>query len=137
MASASSVTLYSLLNRFNLDEGECNREVTKGHLEELCKTNFAQWRLLPPPLALDVESISVDDIERSAVEEYDRKLSFFYQWKHMKGTAATYRKLILSLLATKCEEDASNVCKILKRDATVYQYPARARYRWAHHGKSV
>lgn len=127
------VTLYSLLHRFNLDEGECNKAASKAHIEELCKANCTQWRQLPSPL--DVETVSVGEIERSTVEESDRRLSFLSQWKQIKGSAATYRQLIMALLGIKCDEDAANVCKLLKRDATVHRYPARRYFRWSSHGE--
>ncbi len=126
-------TFYSMLNRFNLDEAECKREVTKAHIEELCKTNCTQWRLLPS--RLDVETISVGDIEAKTVEENERRHCFFFEWKQIKGSAATYRHLIIALLDIKCDEDAADMCKILKRDATVHQYPVRPHFRWSSRGK--
>lgn len=127
------VTLYSLLHRFNLDEGECNKVVSKAHVEGLCKANCTQWRLLPTPL--DVETISVDDIERNAIEESDRRCSFMYQWKQIKGFTATYRQLITALLKIKCSEDAACLCKLMKKDATVHLYPARRYFRLSSHGE--
>ena len=127
------VTLYTLLYRFNLDEGECDKAVRKAHIEELSKANFDQWRLLPPPL--NVESISVEGIERDIPVEKDRKCSFLYQWKQIKGFAATYRQLINALIAIKSTEDAANVCKVMKRDATVHPYPARHYFRLSRRGE--
>jgi pentatricopeptide repeat protein len=121
------VNLYTLLHRFNLDEGECNKVVKKDHVEEFCKANCTKWRLLPPPL--DVETVSVEEIERNNVKEMDRRCSLLNQWKQMKGYAATYRQLLNALLNMKCTEEAANLCKLMKRDATVHPYPARHYFR--------
>ena len=96
-----------------------------------CRASCTQWRFLPSHL--DVEQIAIGDMERLMTDENEMKLSFFFQWKQLKGSSATYRKLILALLEAKCEEDAAGVCKLVKRDSTVHHYIVPPK--WSYRGK--
>ena len=67
------------------------------------------------PSHLGVPQIYVHDINRNSTEESERRSNFFFGWKELKGSAATYKALITALLDIDCREDAEGVCRFLKK----------------------
>ena len=108
--STVSVTLSSLMKKYQLKEEDLDKQVTDEHLDDIASSHCTKWRSLPSRLGM--ESIVVNDIIHTFTKEEDRRNAFFYKWKDIKGSAATYRKLIEALLGIKCREDAEGVCKL-------------------------
>ena len=107
------VELTFLMEQYRLSESDCGIQVTDIHLEKLSNILGRKWRSLPA--YLEMKSTVIDDIdyERLGCDESDKRLSFLNKWKEMRGTQATYRKLINALLEINCRNDAEKVCKLL------------------------
>ena len=88
-------------------------EIIKCHLQEISSTLCEDWRSLPAHL--EVEGIVVKDIDRKPIEECEKRHCFLSKWQGEKGSDATYKKLIASLLAIKCRGDAEKVCKLVQK----------------------
>ena len=106
-----TVTLGDLMRLYELNEGDCSKPISGNHLDEISRTLCGGWRSLPTHLGMP--EIAVKDLERDFKIENERRNGFFFQWKEMQGSAATYKKLIIALLDIKCREDAEGVCKLL------------------------
>lgn len=96
---------------YELADGDCNQPINMVHFDVISRTLCGGWRSLPT--YLDMIEILVKDLERDLKVESERRKAFFSQWKAMKGSAATYKKLIIALLYINCVEDAEGVCKLL------------------------
>ena len=99
----------SVRERYGLTPSDCNRVVSDCHLQ---KVSCKDWRLLPCHLGLN--TIVVKDIDRSLGEERGKRYDFLLQWKQMKGSEATYVKLIGALEKISCKLDAESLCMLLK-----------------------
>ena len=108
-----SLRMDSLLNLYGLKDEDCNLEITKCHLQEISSSLLEDWRSLPAHL--EMEEIVVRDIDRKPVDESEKRHSFLSKWKSEKGSGATYKKLMASLLAIKCRGDAEKVCKLVQK----------------------
>lgn len=100
------------MEHYQLSEESCNRKVSNTHLEKISESFCRKWRSLPS--FLEMETIVVNDIDHSSNDEGGKRLAFFLKWKHMKGSTATYRKLLSALLEINCKEDAEGVCEMLQ-----------------------
>lgn len=131
-SGGGSVTVNSLMAEYKLEAEDIgNREISTPHLESLCTSHFSQWRLLPSHL--EVEGISVEGIDCKFAGERERRLAFFFQWKHMKGPGATYGRLLDALVVMKCVGDAEAVCKVLTKQDPTHKYPVKPLFRWPRH----
>ena len=109
VSSSSDVT--DLLEQFSLQEEDCNKEVSAAHVEDVSRRACSKWRSLPAPL--EMEEIVVNDVDRERQQEQERRQLFLDKWKDLKGSKATYKKLISALLATERRKDAEYVCQLL------------------------
>ena len=96
--------------------GDCNRQVSDSHLEELSRTHCKDWRRIPPHLGL--EGIMRDDIDRNGHDERGKRYDFFTGWKERKGADATYKALMTALLKIGSRNDAEYVCQLLQPAST-------------------
>ena len=108
----SHSAFLKLIQRYGLTEGDCNKEVSDIDLQRISSSYCKHWKKLPAYLGL--ESIVVEDLERSQEEEDTKRHKFLLRWKDRKGSAATYGKIINALLKIKSRQDAERVCAILK-----------------------
>ena len=108
---ASPVSLHSLLEHYQLKEEDYNRPISDQHLDEISHSFCRQWRSLRPQLG--IESIVEHDIDHGSSDEKAKRRSFFYEWKHLQGSAATYKRLIRALLKIGCREDAESICQLV------------------------
>jgi hypothetical protein len=113
---AEHPNLSILMEHFRLSEHDCSLEVTDVHAEKISSSFCSKWKSLPP--YLEIEDIVAKDINRCLVDESDKRHLFLKKWKEMKGSEATYRKLINALLEVKCRQDAERVCKLLQNKST-------------------
>ncbi len=93
-----------LMERYGLTEQDCNKEISDLHLDSIsrsCCTGGA-WKGLATHI-LETESVRaadvVSDIERKQISDEEKRRDFFYHWKQMKGSDATYKALITALSA--------------------------------------
>lgn len=122
-----TLTLRSLIEQYQLSEEDCNSVISTEHLEKISDGHCLRWRLLPP--FLGVEGSTIDIIERDFVEEKEKRHAFFFQWRQMKESEATYKTLISALLGNRSTEDAHSLCKMLQnRPSISLQYPVRPRF---------
>ena len=122
MAEAA-VTMRSLLKLYELKEEDCNQQISSLHLNEISLNYCQKWRFLPA--RLNLKDIVADDISRGLGNEEDKRHAFFLKWKQVKGSDATYRRLIGALLEIKCRQDAEAVCRLLQesKSATLKHGP--------------
>jgi hypothetical protein len=106
--------LSIVMEDFKLSDTDCSLQVTDAHEEKISSSFCGKWRLLPSHL--EMEDIVAEDIDREhpGGEESEKRCSFLKKWKKMRGSGATYRKLINALLEAKCRSDAEGVCKLLQ-----------------------
>ena len=111
--SSDKTLTVTLLEQYELTEDDCNQKISDYHCSEISRTLCGGWRGLPSHLG--VPQIYVHDINRNSTEESERRSNFFFGWKELKGSAATYKALIAALLDIDCREDAEGVCRFLKK----------------------
>ena len=109
----AEISLASLVKQYNLGE-DVKGKITDVHLEVISRSYCGKWKRLPSHL--NMESVVVDDIDRLAIDEDEKRLKFLSTWKTTKGSDATYKKLISALLKIKCVYDAEGVCEILQQN---------------------
>ena len=106
-------SVTSLVENYGLLPEKCDQQISDVHLEEISRCGCKDWKSLSPHM--EMESILVDDICRhSQMSEREKRHDFFLQWRDLKGSEATYRKLISALLKIKSRNDAEMVCKLLQ-----------------------
>ncbi len=110
------VTTNSLLEKFQLTDEDCDKQVSDRHLAELSRTHCRNWRQLPPYLYM--ASIVEHDIDCDSRGERKKREDFFKEWKEMKGSDATYKALIGALLKIGSRNDAEYVCQLLMRPSS-------------------
>lgn len=108
------------MHQFQLTVEDCDKQVSDSHLEEISRSCCVKWRSLPSHLELP--KVVSADIDREHIGEEEKRNSFFSTWKLMKGSYATYRKLIYALLKIECRDDAGKVCKLLKKFVSAHQH---------------
>ena len=108
---ASTVSIQSLVDYYELSEGSLDLQVSDRHLDEIACTSCRQWKSLATRLG--VPSIVVDDIDARQVSEEEKRRNFFFKWKSIEGSNATYRRLIEGLVEIRSQEDAESVCKLM------------------------
>ena len=84
MGSWVTIMESELLREFELTEEDSEQPISDPHLEEISRTSSMKWRSLPPHLELP--DTTVGGIERDSQKENERRNSFFFTWKHKKGT---------------------------------------------------
>lgn len=109
----AEATTSSLLELYQLKEKDCNQQISSLHLNEISLNYCQKWRFLPARLKL--KDIVADDISRGPGNEEDKRYTFFLKWKQIKGSEATYKRLISALLEIKCKQDAEGVCRLLQQ----------------------
>ena len=62
---------------------------------------------------MDLTSLVVNDIESTFASEMEKRLEFLIAWRKIKGSDATYKRLIDALLMIGCREDAEGIHKLL------------------------
>ena len=110
--STPETSVDSLMEDYKLTEGVFNAQVTDKHRVDICRSCLGKWRSLPP--SLKMLDITADNIDKSNLDEEDKKIEFLKKWKQIKGSSATYRNLVCALLEISCKEDAEFVCKLLQ-----------------------
>ena len=107
--------LSSLLERYQLqDESSIDQQITEIHLDQISSSCCRQWKRLPA--YLDMEAIVGHDANLSASDEADKRRLFFFKWREIKGTKATYRKLVEALVKMECGGDAEKVCMLVSQN---------------------
>ena len=106
------ITFISLIKRFELHEEDCNQEVVDTHIEDISRSCSCQWKNLPSYLGM--RDNVPEDIEHEQKSEVEKRLTFFKQWKQMRGSEATYKCLITALLNIDRTKDAEHVCQLIK-----------------------
>ena len=118
---ASTVSISSLIDCYELSNESLKLTVIDRHLDEIARTSCRQWKSLATRLG--VPRIVVDDIDACQVSEEEKRRNFFFKWKSMEGSNATYRRLIKGLVEIRSQEDAESVCKLLMESNVVTQQP--------------
>ena len=104
-------SVSSLFSHHQVKEEDADKQVSDKHLDEISRTCCRKWKSLRPHL--EMEEIVEHNIGRGPGDEEEKRRSFFFQWKDVMGSAATYKMLICALLKINCREDAECVCKLL------------------------
>ena len=117
MAKDMPFTYDELVKAYNLTEEDCIVQVSDILLEKICSSCCGKWRFMCPHLGM--EAIVKEDIDRGPGGEEEKRYTFFTKWKKMKGSRATYKRLIGALLNIYCGEDAEKVCKLLSEKDSI------------------
>ncbi len=99
------------MKQFGLSEEHYNQKVSDPHVDTISRSHCKSWR--PLYSHLELEEIVVSDTNKNHSLEVDKRNAFFSVWRAMKGSEATYRKLVYALLKTSARQDAEGVCKLL------------------------
>ena len=96
-----------------LSEKDWNRTVSDVHADEISRHYCKKWRSLYPHLEL--QKIVVTDAEIDYNTEEARRHDFITKWRDIKGSEATYKKLVCGLLKIDQKLDAENICRLLAK----------------------
>ena len=119
---AEGESFSNLLKQYNLKEEECRDLISSHHFDKISETLCKEWESLPSRLGMP--DITVSDIKKQNYNsERERRRALFTKWKDMKGSIATYEKLIRALLDAGCKNDAEGVCKLLLKDTEAWPKP--------------
>ncbi len=99
------------MKQFGLSEEHYHQKVSDTHVDTISRSCCDQWRSLYS--YLELQKIVVSDTDKNHTLEVDKRNGFFGVWREMKGSDATYRKLVYALLKTGARQDAESVCKLL------------------------
>lgn len=98
-----------LLECHQLKAEDGDRQMSDQHLGDIAAIYFRLWRALPSRLGVErMENAT------ARTNELSEKRAFFYKWRKVKGSEATYTRLITALLDVGSREDAERVCKMLR-----------------------
>lgn len=103
-----------LLERYDIADEDCSKEITEKHLGMICSFLCVDWRQLPS--CLDMKASVAQKIDRERVSEDEKERMFFSKWLQNKGSGATYKTLINALLEKEDMQDAESVCKLLQKN---------------------
>ena len=106
----------ALMKTYELTKDDWDQTISDQHLQKIAEDYCSSWRQLP--VYLGMKNIVKDDINRGPGDEEDKRCSFLFKWKKVKGASATYRKLVSALLMIECKADAEGVCEILQGYST-------------------
>lgn len=112
MAASASDTLDSLLLKYELAAKDCDVEISNKHLDKISSSCNLPYERLSP--YLEMEQVCAQDIKQDENSGLERRLAWLKKWKKIKGSAATYRALILALLEIEYKDDAEKICIWLK-----------------------
>ena len=101
--------LQEILKLGQLTEEDISKAVTEEDLDRIATVDF---RGLCSHLRM--EDVDRHDADCEAKEEAGKRSAFFRKWKKMKGSNATYKKLIIAHLRTKNRNDAEKIAGLLK-----------------------
>ena len=104
-----------LVTKLGLSEKEYNLPIGDEHLETISRKSCKKWKNLPAHL--DLKTIVAEDIAKEGGTEQEKRYNFLRQWQEIKGSEATYKRLITALLEINCMQDAETVCSTIKTDA--------------------
>ena len=110
----SDIPFKNLLKQYQLTEQDCNKMISDNHLEFI-SDNFCDgttWKSLPTYLGIP-RSVACD-INAMALDEREKRRTFYYKWRQMKGSKATYSRLVKSFLKIHRRLDAEEVLKQLR-----------------------
>lgn len=93
-----------------------SKELSQLHLEKFSRRYGIYWKRLPPYLQL--QTVVVADIDKKPVDEEEKRREFLQQWKGIKGSDATYERLVLALLETGSRSDAEGLCRVMQEEAS-------------------
>ena len=96
---------------FGLTEREWNKVITSEDVDAISRSYCRQWKRLIPHL--NMKDITEDDINDHSGSPGEKRRIFLRKWKRMKGSEATYERLVSALLKIECKEDAEGVCQLL------------------------
>ncbi len=114
--SIQHTTVNTLLSSNGLGFEDVNTECRYDHLYEISK-QLENWEQVVMRLGLTQDDI--DLIKRNNPSMMRRRLDSLNKWKSMTGTA-TYRVLLQALLGCGYNDQATQVCSLLKK-SLLYQ----------------
>ena len=92
---SSSIGFLHLLKHYQLKEEDLKKQITDKHLDEISCTCCRKWKSLRSHM--EMKEIVEHDIEKGPGPEKKKRRDFLKKWKNTKGSAATYRVLIIAL----------------------------------------
>ena len=101
--------LQDILEFTKLTEEDISKPVAENDLDKITTVDF---RGLCSHLGM--EDIDRHEAECEAQSEAGKRGAFFRKWKNMKGSNATYKKLIIAHLKAKNRNNAEKIAGLLK-----------------------
>lgn len=101
----------ALIKEYHLSKEKCHQQISDIDIDEISRSYCGKWRSLPSHL--EMATIDADDVDRGPGNEEEKRRNFLLKWKHTKGSAATYVKLISALHEIRCRNDAEGVSKLI------------------------
>lgn len=101
-----------LLKKYNLKIEDVCKKISGEHLDRISHSYCSKWRRLLP--YFNMEKIVEDDIDQLSVNGEEKRSKFFKKWEEVKGSSATYEKLVSALLKMECRNDAEKVCELIQ-----------------------
>ena len=107
--------LTQILEENGLTMQDVDRLVSDIHLERISHSCCERWERLPPHLQLKPNV--ADDISSSNNTPEQKRYIFLKEWKKIKGSHATYKKLLSALLVIESTDDAERICKMVRESS--------------------
>ena len=109
-----SEVVQQLLEQYGLTETDCSKLISDTHLDSISHSCCAggAWKGLTTHLEMD--RAVAKDIDRRNAEDGEKRNIFLHKWRQMKGSKATYTKLVSAMLKIEHKLDAEKVLKLLQ-----------------------
>ena len=122
----SCETMMYFLELYNQTEQDCNKVVSDAHLDSIshCCCAGGTWKSLATHL--EIQRAVIEDVDRKQIDDKEKRSLFFCQWKQMKGSEATYMKLLTTLLKIQRRLDAEEVLKLLQSSTATISQPQQS-----------
>ena len=101
------------------------------HLNAISRSYCNQWKILIPYLKM--KGITEDDVDAHSGSPREKRRIFLRKWKRVKGSEATYERLVCALLEIECRNEAEGVCQLLQRPCLSPLQEERVSHQVMHH----
>ena len=106
------VEIARLKAEYNVTDSALRQKITRKHTFEIEK--FISWKVVGPKLPRmkqqDVKDIAIDVTGGQAM----KRRELLNLWHQRNANGATYEAMIIAMLSEGLDEEATDVCKLLK-----------------------
>ena len=117
--SQCEVEVVRLIKKYELSESSCNKMITDVHLDKISRRcSFGGGARKSLAIHLGLGKNIAEDINRGPGNEWEKRSALFDEWIRIKGSEATYTRLVTALLTIQHKQDAEEVLRLLQRSIT-------------------